>query len=475
MWRNEGFGAGAGGQVRNERLGRLPPLPTLVLVLAAWACGEPGRTEWERRLRAHLETVPVVDCHEHIRPLQPDERPQNFYTIVAGSYLHADLVSAGAPPLDADVLQKSDPVQLWESHGRFLELTRQTTYYRHLLAGFRRLYDYPDDAFTPQGIDRLSDQIARRYADRDAWFAHAFRQAGFEVMFLDKHWDPWNPEVDTRYFRPVFNITALVTSISRRSALAASAGNNPFTMAAGRGDDLRELGSYLRSAEDLLQQFQAAGAVAIKNTLAYSRTLRFEEVTRERAETLFRRDDLSPPEVRELEDFLVHWLIERSIAADLPIQIHTGYLASNRLRLDQTDPMLLNNLFIRYPRARFVLFHGGYPWTSQVTALAKMFPNVHLDLVWLPQITKSKAMAALDEMLDTVPYNKLFWGGDCHYIEESVGSLEVARDVVAATLAARIARGDLSESLAREIATAIFWENARRFFGLTAGDESPDG
>jgi predicted TIM-barrel fold metal-dependent hydrolase len=137
--------------------------------------------------------------------------------------------------------------------------------------------------------------------------------------------------------------------------------------------------------------------------------------------------------------------------------------------------MLLNNLFIRHPQARFVLFHGGYPWTSQVTALAKMFPNVHLDLVWLPQITKVKAIAALDEMLDAVPYNKLFWGGDCHFIEESVGSLEVAREVVAATLAARIARGDLSESLAREIGAAIFGENAKRFFRLTAGGGSPGG
>ncbi|GAB4127682.1 MAG: hypothetical protein Kow001_22850 [Acidobacteriota bacterium] len=86
---------------------------------------------------------------------------------------------------------------------------------------------------------------------------------------------------------------------------------------------------------------------------------------RDRAEALIGRDDLSPEavmspeEVTELEDFLVDWLVERAIEADLPIQIHTGYLASNRLRIDQTDPMLLNSLFIRHPRARFVLFHGG--------------------------------------------------------------------------------------------------------------------
>ena len=38
-----------------------------------------------------------------------------------------------------------------------------------------------------------------------------------------------------------------------------------------------------------------------------------------------------------------------------------------------------------------------------------MFSNVYLDLVWLPQISREKAVLALDEMLDCVPYNKIFW------------------------------------------------------------------
>jgi predicted TIM-barrel fold metal-dependent hydrolase len=71
-----------------------------------------------------------------------------------------------------------------------------------------------------------------------------------------------------------------------------------------------------------------------------------------------------------------------------------------------------------------VLFHGGYPWTGEYAAFGKMFRNVYLDMVWLPQISRQEAVNALDEMFDAVPYNKFFWGGDCAYIEESVGSLE---------------------------------------------------
>jgi len=69
-------------------------------------------------------------------------------------------------------------------------------------------------------------------------------------------------------------------------------------------------------------------------------------------------------------------------------------------------------------------------------------------------------------MLDCVPYNKIFWGGDCHLIEESAGSLEYAKDVVAEVLAARVHRGILTEDLAMEITDRIFRENAIEFFDL---------
>jgi predicted TIM-barrel fold metal-dependent hydrolase len=95
-----------------------------------------------------------------------------------------------------------------------------------------------------------------------------------------------------------------------------------------------------------------------------------------------------------------------------------------------------------------------------------MFPNVYLDLVWLPQISREKAVLALDEMLDCVPYNKLFWGGDCAFIEESTGSLDFAKSVVAETLSKRIDRGLLTEDVAYDIVKRIFRENAVEIFKL---------
>ena len=95
-----------------------------------------------------------------------------------------------------------------------------------------------------------------------------------------------------------------------------------------------------------------------------------------------------------------------------------------------------------------------------------MFPNVYLDLVWLPQISREEAIHALDEMFDGVPYNKFFWGGDCAFIEESTGALEFGKEVVTEVLAKRIDRGLLTREVAEDMIQCIFRENAIRVFKL---------
>ena len=231
---------------------------------------------------------------------------------------------------------------------------------------------------------------------------------------------------------------------------------------------MHSLADYLAFCDILLQKNLQKGAVALKNSMAYGRSLDYENVPEKVAGELYAlpSEKLNREQAKKIQDFVFHWIIRKSAEYKLPIQIHTGYLAGNGNTLDNGRPLKLNDLFLEYPEARFVLFHGGFPWTGEFAAFGKMFPNVYLDLVWLPQISRERAVQALDEMLDMVPYNKFFWGGDCGYIEESAGSLEYGRSVVAEVLSARIDRGLLTEELAKEIIRAIFRENAIRVFAL---------
>ncbi len=443
-----------------------------IFICSVSNCKEISTTTYDR-LKAYIDTIKVINTHEHQRePADYAGRNYTFYTILANSYLQADLVSAGAPEFKPDVLNQSRLDELWDMYGRYLDFSRNTSYYSHFLAGLRILYGLDEPYFTKQRIASLSEEIAENYNNRKDWYKKAVERAGFDIMFLDQYWDNFNVDIDTRYFALVFNINSLVFLISERSEMdfyKDSVLKDPFELAKKEGFAIKNLDDYLAFADHIMKKFLEYKAVSLKNTLAYSRTIDFQHVPYEKAKELFVRPSgtLSKADKKALQDFMFHWVIKKSIEVDLPIQIHTGYLAGNANTLENSRPTKLNNLFLAYPKARFVLFHGGYPWTGEFAALGKMFPNVYLDLVWLPQISREAAVRALDEMLDCVPYNKFFWGGDCGLIEESTGSLEFGKDVVAQVLAARVERGLMTEDVAREIALKIFRENAINFFKLS--------
>jgi hypothetical protein len=271
-----------------------------------------------------------------------------------------------------------------------------------------------------------------------------------------------------QHFALVLHADQLITEVAKKPS-----GTEPglfYSEAVKEGYAFKDLDDYLTYCDHLIKKNIVENkVVCIKNLLTYSRTLFYEDVSYEEACDLFagKSDQLNPSEVKKLEDYMFSWIIGKATEYDLPVQIHTGYFADNGNTLENGYPLKLNNLFLKYPDAKFILFHGSFPWTGEFTALGKMFPNVYLDLVWLPQISREEAVNSLDVMLDCVPYNKFFWGGDCKFIEGSAGALELGKDVVAEVLARRMKRGVLTEDEAKEIIDGIFRQNAVRVFNLS--------
>jgi len=432
-----------------------------------YQCGNHNDESYQR-IRDHADQVKVINTHEHQhRPEEYGNYRFRFYHLVAASYLAADVRSAGDIGLNWKLIDSLSLDQLWDMYGEALNYTRTTSYYSQFIKGFRKLYDFNDLFFTKENIEKLSGQMEGNYKDYKNWFDEAFRKAGYELMFIDQYWKPFNTEIDEDHFALAFNINALISSSSRKPE-KDSKPDGLFKHAADAGMMINDFDDYLKFCDHLFKMNVEKKAVCIKNSQAYSRTLFYENVPYCEARELFEKPSgsLTASEAKKIEDFMFHWIIQKAIENDLPVQIHTGYLAGNGNTLDNGQPVKLNNLFLLYPKAKFSLFHGGFPWTGEFAALGKMFPNVYLDLVWLPQISREEAVSSLDVILDCVPYNKLFWGGDCGLIEESVGSLEFAKDVVSEVLAKRVTRELLTEDLALEIIERIFRENAIEAFNL---------
>jgi predicted TIM-barrel fold metal-dependent hydrolase len=182
---------------------------------------------------------------------------------------------------------------------------------------------------------------------------------------------------------------------------------------------------------------------------------------------------LSSADLRPLHDYLVHVYVQRATEEDVPVQIHTGYLAGVRRDLRNISPLQLVPLLLRYGRTRFDLFHAGWPYTEELAIIAKNFPNVWISLCWAWTMNPIATERALDSWLDCVPYNKIIgFGGDTHHPLASYGYAMQARDGLSRVFERRIERGDMDEELAEEAARAILLTNGCELHGLEVPEVS---
>jgi predicted TIM-barrel fold metal-dependent hydrolase len=217
--------------------------------------------------------------------------------------------------------------------------------------------------------------------------------------------------------------------------------------------------------------------VTVKSTAAYQRDLHFREVSAADAAAEFdsmMRDAEPVPEgyrltenrpYRRLADHMFHHLVSLADAHGVPFQIHTGLHAGNGNFLTNSRPTDLTNIFLKFPRVTFDLFHIGYPYWRECAVLAKTFPNVNIDFCWMHIVSPSGARAALHEMLDSVPASKIMgYGGDYRYPELSYGHLVIARRNIARVLAERVEAGANTEGEAAQIGQWLLAGNPARVF-----------
>ena len=167
---------------------------------------------------------------------------------------------------------------------------------------------------------------------------------------------------------------------------------------------------------------------------------------------------------------MLHHLIQLAKEHKIPVQIHTGLHAGNGNFIENSKPTHLTNLFMLYPDVKFDLFHVSYPYQGELSVLAKIFPNVHVDFCWAHIISGSLSRRALHEMLETVPANKIFgYGGDYRYPELSYAHAVMARRNVARVLTEKVEEGAFSETDAAELARMLLHDNPDAMFGWRRG------
>jgi predicted TIM-barrel fold metal-dependent hydrolase len=220
-----------------------------------------------------------------------------------------------------------------------------------------------------------------------------------------------------------------------------------------------------------LDRLRQWGCPALKNAMAYARDLGFDKVSRHEAELAFNRifagrgEGCSRAEVRPLQSYTLHAILQWAQAHEMTMIFHTGLQASGYNYISEANPVLLTNLFMEYRDLHFNLFHSGYPYVRECGVLANYFPNVWADLAWTHFISGAGVRQFLLDWLDLVPSSKILgFGDDLRYPELIAGHLYMARENLAAVLAERVTRGWDTREEALALARRLLRDNAHECF-----------
>src|SRR5262249_23315438 len=120
-----------------------------------------------------------------------------------------------------------------------------------------------------------------------------------------------------------------------------------------------------------------------------------------------------------------------------------------------------------YDKARFVLMHIAYPYSDELIAIAKHFPNTSVDMCWAWAISPYHSADFLRKFIHTASLNKLFiFGGDSLLPAATLGYAIQARRWFTYALQHEIDEQLMSEADAIKCAKFLMMENPTTYFDL---------
>ena len=423
----------------------------------------------------HVKNLEIIDTHEHLPAFESlREKNTDILKEYLTHYFNCDLISAGLSQSDYERVIDSDYplMDRWSLVEPYWEAAGNTGYARALNISVRELYGI--ESISRDTIEQLNGKfmkslepghfrlVLKEKSKIKVSLLHDIPKENERIIFTS------NLKCDEEFFRSVYPVDACIFPQSAEDI---------ERIEKEYGKKICCIDDWLEACEVLLDNALQNGAVALKSALAYVRTLLYKRVTNNEAEEDF-NDIFRNRHMRtymqqaftvgsRFQDYMMHFVLRLANRKNLAIQFHTGLQEGNGNIVYNSDPSLLSNLFLEYPDVKFDLFHMGYPYQHVVSALAKNFPNVYIDMCWAHIISPHASINALMEWIDTVPVNKISaFGGDYLFIDAVVGHQYMARKNVSSALAKKVEEDVFDTERAKKIAGQLFYENPCTIFSL---------
>ena len=407
-----------------------------------------------------LETS-LCDTHEHLQR-HTDFTPERVDILAAlfENYVIADLVVAGASQKAVDDLFNSEAGSVAERFRAVEEAwghCRQTGYGEAVRLAAEYFYELeeltPETLTDAQGThaELMRTRTRLQILQEDAHLDH--------VQIDDFTMEIVPDEEDSDFYLYDISLWDLVVG-------------KPDMEALGRltGEEVTDLRSAEAACEALFERF-GAEAVACKTQHAYVRTLAWQKRNKDDAAHLLDRylgtpEELTPGEHNLLGDWFLDVCSNLAAKHSLPIKIHTGYYAGHsRMPLDFISCEHLCGLLAAHPDTDFVLMHNSYPYSMELAALAKHYPNAYVDMCWAWSINPLDASNFLRHAIHSVPANKVFvFGADTSWPIASYAYAMQARYWLTRTLRQEVNEGYLLEQEAMVYAERVMHCNQHDCF-----------
>ena len=229
---------------------------------------------------------------------------------------------------------------------------------------------------------------------------------------------------------------------------------------------------YLAFITRTIEDNQKQGAIAQKFEVAYFRTTKFSDPTREQAADIYERfvsgGIPTEREYRAFQDYIFRYLVSEGGRLHLPVHIHSAVGVGDYFNLSESNILNLENILRdpRYSSTIFVMIHGGYPYDRQAIWLAAL-KNVFLDTSETEIfLYPSEFKHLLKQWLETFP-EKITFGTDCFPYNETLGAeesywqgVQSTRTALAAALAEMVSEGEITEAAALQLAHGYLHDNA---------------
>lgn len=424
-----------------------------------------GAAKCYDELRAYIETVPLVDCHDHTAECGP-KYTDPLEAIVSG-YFTSDVESASS---DQEMQMVRDAKrsleERWPTFERIWKRTCHTGYAqvpRRILERF-----YGETEMSLEALKRMAGKLLD-LTDPTA-FEKILEEANIAARLADvfgKYHEivngSYTPAPRARIviglpgFHGIWNrgqVEAHMAPLKRR---------------------ITSLDEYIQGCREIFERFKKSGAVAFKDQSAYSRSLNYGNPTRHEAEAVFnwlmedpRRIVSYPDGAKPLDDYLFHTFLRMARDMELPVQIHTGHMAGIRNEITKTNAVQLTPIFELHQDVRFDLFHANWPYSGELLFLAKNYPNVTIDFCWANIIDPIYCQNLFKQALSSVPHGKIHgYGSDVGgSADQAWAHASIGRDNIAIALSDMVELEYLDLDEAKEVAYAWLFANANEFYRL---------